>query len=120
MASGISLEQDGDLLKPGAGRADPPGATERAMRTLSGPLDMSDAAIHGALEQGNSLDFEHTELYTRLFALAERIQRKPLPRAVLPGINLQSPKITRHLTTAWFASRVDERRQRCMRSARAR
>ena len=36
---------------------------------------------------------------------------------VLPGITLNSPKITRNLTTAWFAQRVDERRQRCMNRA---
>ncbi|OWG50199.1 hypothetical protein CCE11_07835 [Escherichia coli] len=27
---------------------------------------------------------------------------------------MESPKITRNLTTAWFAKRVDERRARCM------
>ena len=42
-----------------------------------------------------------------------------LTRAVLPGITLQSPKITRNLTTAWFAQRVDERRQRCMNKAKS-
>lgn len=116
-ASGIALAVDGDLLMPGASGGDPPGATERAVRALSGPLGMSDSAIHRALEQGESIDLEQTKLYTRVFALAERAARKPLPRAMLPGIDLRSPKITRRLTTAWFARRVDERRQRCMQRA---
>jgi hypothetical protein len=46
--------------------------------------------------------------------MAEQKSGKPLPRAILPGITLQSPKITRKLTTAWFAERVDERRARCV------
>jgi hypothetical protein len=66
------------------------------------------------LEEGNSLEFENSKLYQRVFALAEQAEGRALPRAVLPGIVLQSPKITRKLTTAWFAKRVDERYQRCM------
>ncbi len=114
VASGIPLALDGDLLKPDAGFGDPPGATELAGRSLAARLAMSDSAIHRALELGDRQDFADTKLYARMFALAERTEGKPLPRAVLPGITLKSPKITRKLSTAWFAKRVDERWQRCM------
>lgn len=110
-ASGIPLELDGDLIRHGSFTL---GATELAVRSLGKKLDMSNAAIRRALEQGDRLDFEDTKLYKRVFALAERIERESLPRAVVPGIDLQSPKITRRLTTGWFAKRVDERHRRCM------
>lgn len=112
-ASGIALALDGDLLTPGAS-LDAPGGTERAARALGSQLAMSDRQLRRALEAGNSADFEDTELYRNVFALAERSAGKPLPRAVLPGITLESPKITRTLTTAWFAQRVNERWKRCM------
>lgn len=114
-ASGIPLALDGDLIRHGSRT---PGATELAVRSLGRKLDMDDAAIRRELEQGDRLDFEDSELYERVFALAEKIERKPLPRAVVPGIDLKSPKITRKLTTAWFANRVDERHRRCMARAR--
>lgn len=114
LASGIPLALDGDLVKPDAGFDDPPGATELAVRSLAGPLQMGDSAIHRALTRGEREDFAGEKIYTRVFALAEQIGGRPLPRAVLPGITLKSPKITRKLTTAWFAQRVDERWQRCM------
>lgn len=49
-----------------------------------------------------------------MFALADARAGRALPRAVLPGIELKSPKITRKLTTAWFAERVDGRYEQCM------
>jgi hypothetical protein len=79
---------------------------------------MNDRDIRRALEESETLDFEKTTLYQRAFALADKAGSKPVPRAVLPGIKLQSPKITRNLTTAWFAQRVDERYARCMARAR--
>ncbi|WP_282342149.1 DUF1615 domain-containing protein [Pseudomonas sp. PS02288] len=109
--TGIKLALDGDLLLPNSPLA---GQTERAVRTLGKRLEMSDGDIRRALNHGDSLDFEDTELYQRVFALADAKAGKALPRAVLPGITLESPKITRTLTTAWFAQRVDERWKRCM------
>ena len=37
-----------------------------------------------------------------------------VPRAIVPGIRLQSPKITRKLTTEWFAKRVNDRYKNCL------
>ncbi|MBO9874487.1 MULTISPECIES: DUF1615 domain-containing protein [Xanthomonas] len=112
-ASGISLALDGDLLTPGAD-LDAPGATERAARSLGTQLGMDARTIRGALQRGSEADFADSALYRQVFALADRDAGKPLPRAVLPGIALESPKITRTLTTAWFAQRVAERWQRCL------
>ena len=39
---------------------------------------------------------------------------RSLARARVPDIALSSPKITRKLTTAWFAGRVDARWKHCM------
>ena len=111
LASGIDLQLDGDLIIHGSRKA---GSTERAARSLGKRLRMSDGAIREALEKGDRLEFEDTRLYERVFELAEQIEGKPLPREALPGITLKSPKITRNLTTAWFAKRVDDRHERCM------
>lgn len=113
-ASGMALALDGDLLQPGA-RLDKPGRTELAVRSLGGQLGMDERDIRDALERGDRLEFDDTALYAKVYALAEARAGKPLPRAMIPGIKLESPKITRELTTAWFATRVDERYQRCMR-----
>ena len=112
-ASGVPLELDGDLVAHDADAAKP-GSTELAVRTLGERLGMSDAAIRRALEQGSGPELERSALYRRVFELAETAARKPLPRAVIPRITLKSPKITRQLTTEWFARRVDERQQRCL------
>ncbi len=113
IATGISLARDGDLLVPGA-PLDRPGETERAVRTLGNQLGMDARAIRDALQRSNGLDFDRTALHARIYDLADARAGKRLPRAMLPGIELDSPKITRKLTTAWFATRVDSRYRRCM------
>ncbi|HET7333109.1 DUF1615 domain-containing protein [Dyella sp.] len=111
VASGMPLALDGDLVLYGS---DEPGATERAVRSLRDKLDLTNEQIHETLEQGETYEFQASPLYKRIYELAERIAGQPLPRAVLPGIKLESPKITHNLTTAWFAKRVSERFWRCM------
>ena len=112
-ASGIRLVLDGDLIAYGRSASDP-GATERAVRTLSESIDMDDGAIRRALEDNDSDAFGESRLYKRVFELAEKHERRALPRAVLPQIALAGPKISRKLTTAWFAKRVDTRYRRCL------
>jgi hypothetical protein len=119
IASGIPLTLDGDLIRYGGGSdGSDVGTTEVAVRALARPLDLSDAQIHRALAQADSSKFERGSLYRKVFALAERMQGRPLPRAVMPRITLASPKITRKLTTQWFATRVDQRYRRCLARAR--
>jgi hypothetical protein len=50
----------------------------------------------------------------RVFEIADARIGRPAPRALVPGIPLNSPKITRQLTTDWFASRVEARHRACM------
>lgn len=113
-ATGIPLALDGDLLVPGA-PLDRPGQTETAVHALAGDLGMDERDIRDALERSDRLDFSGSDLHQRVFALAESRAGKPLPRALVPDIRLDSPKITRELTTRWFAERVDARYQQCMR-----
>jgi len=110
--SGKRLALDGDLISYGFGPS--LGQTELAVRSLHTLLGMRNPTIRSQLEKGETLAFEDTDLYKQVFALADKAAGKPLPRAILPGIVLESPKITRTLTTAWFAQRVEERRVRCM------
>lgn len=111
-ASGVKLALDGDLIRYDS---EAPGQTELAVRKLASSLNMSNSEIHSTLKQGDSLAFEESSLYKNVYALAEKRTGQTLAREMLPGIRLESPKITRNLTTAWFAKRVDERRASCMR-----
>ncbi len=112
--SGVRLARDGDLLAPQA-PMESPGATEAALRGIAPDLGMDAAAIRAALAQGERHAFERTDLYRQVFAIADgRGYGKPVARARVPDIALSSPKITRKLTTAWFADRVNTRWKACL------
>jgi hypothetical protein len=80
---------------------------------------IGDDALRRQLALGRSEAFERSEIYMRVFADAERLSGKRLPRAALPQIVLSSPKITRRLTTEWFARRVEARFEQCLQRERA-
>lgn len=102
------LAIDGDLLREGSSE---PSQTELAVRKLG--LGLGERQIRRDLERGIEHEFEETELYRKVFELADA--RAPAPRALVPSIRLQSVKISRKLTTEWFARRVDDRYRRCLR-----
>ncbi|MEO9148947.1 MAG: DUF1615 domain-containing protein [Burkholderiaceae bacterium] len=112
MLTGVALDLDGDLVAPG-GDAAKVGSTEAAIRSIGPRLGLSNTEVRRALDQEGRASLEQTRLWTRVFELADAQARRPVPRAMLPRIRLHSPKITRALTTEWFARRVDERYQRC-------
>ena len=112
--AGRKLALDGDLVRAGASRDAPPGETEAAARSISRELGMEGAEIRRDLEKGKAREFEATQLYRRVFELADRKGTKPAARAVVPAIELQSTKFTRKLTTEWFAERVVTRHRQCL------
>jgi len=113
--SGIPLTQDGALLRYESGKpADEASATEAAARVAGRRFDLTADDVRRDLARGRSDAFERTALYEKVFAEADRMTGTRSARALVPQIVLQSPKITRRLTTEWFARRVDARFERCL------
>jgi hypothetical protein len=113
IATGVPLVADGALL-PHDSDMNNPGATELALRTLAAQLKMSNGTIHETLAGGKTKALESTQLYQRVFALAEQRAGQSLPRAMVPRIKIVGPKIKRNLTTEWYAHRVEDRFKRCL------
>lgn len=112
------LACDGDLLRYKNGSpAEEQSSTLKLLLSLNSTLKMSEAEIQRDVLLEKSPNFNSTMLYQRVFALAEK--SGTLPRAVLPEIDLKSPKIKRKLTTQWFATRVFARYQSCMQQAKS-
>ncbi|MCK6437164.1 DUF1615 domain-containing protein [Rivihabitans pingtungensis] len=109
--SGMKLALDGDLLiyRDGAPSSSI-SSTQLALERLEGRLGMSRAEVSRDLRLEKTPAFSQSALYQKVFALAGG----HAARAVMPQIQLVSPKITRKLTTEWFADRVDGRYKACL------
>ncbi len=109
--TGRHLALDGDLVQYGS---DKPGKTELAVLSLQSRLGISAADIHHQLSLGERPEFTQSDVWKGVFRLADQVNGSPMPHARLPGITLESPKITRDLTTAWYADRVNSRFRQCL------
>jgi hypothetical protein len=113
--TGKSLVLDGDLLRYEDGQVSTiTSSVEEAALDIGSKLEMSRPQIRRDLLLEKSAAFGSSPLFQRVFALADTAAGKPLPRQAMPRIDLKSPKITRQLTTEWFAKRVDKRYQGCL------
>lgn len=113
--SGRALALDGDLLRYSGGTPSAePSATLVALQGLAGRLALSRPEIERDLRLEKTARFAQTPLYDRVFAQAEAAAGKRLAREAMPQIDLKSPKISRKLTTDWFAERVDARHRTCL------
>jgi hypothetical protein len=113
MAAGVAVVPDGALVVPAAPLSQP-SDTERAARKLAPQLRLDKAQIHAALLQDRDASFQDTQLYRRVFELAARAGVQNPPRASVPRITLQGPKLHTRLTTAWYAQRVQGRFEQCL------
>lgn len=116
--AGISkkpLTLDGDLLRYQGGKpSEQASSVEAALRTLGASLRLGAGEIRRDLLLEKSASFGQSPLFTRLFALADKAAGQPVARQTMPQIDLKSPKITRQLTTEWFARRVEGRYRTCL------
>ncbi len=107
------LVLDGDLLRYGSGAGEPSN-TELAVRKLADKIELDATQIRRDLEREKTEAFGDTKTYKRVLALADKQRGREVPRGMIPNIRLQSAKITRNLTTEWFAKRVDMRYKQCL------
>ena len=71
------------------------------------------AQIERDLRLEKRFEFEQSPTYLRVVALAQQ-RGVAMEHERLPELQLHSPKITRPLTTAWFAQRCEARYRDCL------
>ena len=120
--SGEKLALDGDLLiyrKSGSvsGRRS---ATENAIRQIASgfALPISEREIRADLLLEKKYAFVETTTFNAIRELyRDRTEADP-PFAVIPDIQLRGVKISRPLTTEWYARRLDHKYRECLSRSR--
>ena len=85
-----------------------------AMLAFANDNDVSEHEARMAAGREKTEDFEETKMWEKVRETWEEQKRKKPSYAVIPTVQLSSPKLTGSRTTAWFAKSVDRRYQSCM------
>ena len=114
------LAADGDLINHRA-EGDPnksTSQTEAALQQLFAKKmpNISAQTIAQDLALEKSLDFEQSTTYRTVVQLYQQKYGAPIAQQI-PKISLKSEKITRNLTTEWYANSVNRRYQQCLTTA---
>jgi len=116
--TGTPLALDGDLLayQRNGAPSDADSASARAVRAFAERFAprLSARQIRRDLLSEKTLGFEDTETYRAIKSAAEQRAGRPAPYARLPEVTLDSPKLSRPLSTAWFARAVERRNESCL------
>jgi hypothetical protein len=113
--SGRPLARDGDLLlygRDGQPRDDD-SATLQALVALADRLGVSASTIRRDARLEKSAAWEQTKTAQALQRAWTQQTKQPAPYARVPDVALDSAKLTRPRTTAWFATSVKQRYTRC-------
>ncbi|MBU2484448.1 MAG: DUF1615 domain-containing protein [Alphaproteobacteria bacterium] len=114
---GRDLDLDGDLLiYRGQDVSAAKSRTEQAIIRIAEArgLPLNPRQVRQDLRMEKDFGFTATPTYTRVIGLFKNTYGEDPPFARIPEIRLQSVKLDRPLTTAWFARRVDGRYRRCL------
>jgi hypothetical protein len=116
--SGDKLALDGDLLSY-AKNGKPLGATTQSERAIIKAAqkhlpDLTARDIRDDLLLEKQKDFAATPVFVGLRNAYGKVTGNKPPFAVIPEINLESPKITRIMSTQLFAETVNKRYAQCM------
>ena len=107
------LALDGDMLIYERGIATSAvSATEKAIRRLK--LGLTDETVRADLLKEKAYAFRDTQTYRRIAEIYAKKTGKPAPYAMVPQIKLDSPKLSRSMTTERFARAVMRRYDKCL------
>ena len=86
----------------------------KAMLAFANDNDLSEHEARMAAGREKTEDFEETKMWEKVRETWEEHKSKKPSYAVIPTVQLSSPKLTGSRTTAWFAKSVDRRYQSCI------
>lgn len=105
----LSYNKDGDVISE-------PTATETALAQLflEKNIALDAKNIRRDLKKEKQQEFEETKTYQQVVALYEEKTKKDAPYAIMPEVVISGPKLSRDYNTNWYASKVNQRYNRCV------